>query len=66
MCSNKVNQINFKEHVASTCTPVKAEPFSVISTHVRNSDVKKKKKDPSTTFLYAIHAIRHLISAWIF
>ena len=42
MCSNKVNQVKFKEHVASSCTPVIAEPLSEMSTHVRNPDFKKK------------------------
>ena len=43
MCSNKVNQVKFKEHVASSCTPVIAEPLSEMSTRVRNPDVKKSK-----------------------
>ena len=66
MCSNKVNQVKFKEHVASSCTPVIAEPLSEMSTHVRNPDVKKKKKVRSqynflicnTAFNFSINFLR--------
>ena len=43
MCSNKVNKVKFKEHVASSCTPVKEEQLLGISMHVRNADAKKSK-----------------------
>ena len=43
MCSKKVNQVKFKEHVTSSCTPAIAEPLSEMNAHVRNPNVKKKK-----------------------
>ena len=64
MCSNKVNQVKFKEHVASSCTPVIAEPLSEMSTHVRNPDVKIKVRSQynfliwNTAFNFSVNFLR--------
>ena len=64
MCSKKVRQVKFKEHVASSCALVIAEPLSEMSMHVRNPNVKKKVRSQynflicNTAFNFSINFLR--------